>query len=85
MTDFVPSATDDALLWLHAIALDPGTPTRSRSTLEPLAGGRPGSLVVLAAVTLFHGTANPLVRGPRFQVRGRRSRRARRRRSISER
>ncbi len=67
MTDFVPSATDDALLWLHAIALDPSSrPVALR--VEPLAGGRPGSLVVLAAVTLFHGTANPLVRGPRFQV-----------------
>ena len=67
MTDFVPGATDDALLWLHAIPIDPASQPVALH-VEPLAGGRPGSLVVLAAVTLFHGTADPLVRGPRFQV-----------------
>jgi len=52
MTDFVPSASDDALLWLHAIALEPGMEPAS-VRLEPLAGDRPGSAVILAAVTVF--------------------------------
>jgi hypothetical protein len=68
MTDFVPSATDDVLLWLHAIELGAGAAPVSL-TLEPLAGGRPGSDLVVAAVTLFDGTASPLVRGPRVAVR----------------
>src|SRR6476661_7863856 len=68
MTDFVPSPTDDALLWLHAIEL-PAAAEPTALRLEPLAGGRPGSDVIVAAVTLFSGSANPLSRGPRFQVR----------------
>ena len=68
MTDFVPSATDDALLWLHAIELEPGTEPVELQ-LEPLAGGRPGSEVIVAAITLFRGTGDPLARGPRFTVR----------------
>ncbi len=68
VSDFVPSPTDDALLWLHAIEVDPGA-ALSALHLEPLAGGRPGSAVILAAVTLFRGSGHPLVRGPRFQVR----------------
>ncbi len=68
VTDFVPSATDDALLWLHAIELDADAePVALR--LEPLANGRPGSEVVVAGVTLFGGSGNPLARRPRFQVR----------------
>ena len=68
MSDFVPSPTDDALLWLHAIELEAGSePVALR--LEPLAGGRPGSDLIVAAVTLFRGSASPLARGPRFQVR----------------
>ncbi len=68
MSDYVPSPTDDALLWLHAIELDAGSePVALR--LEPLAGGRPGSDLIVAAVTLFRGSANPLARGPRLQVR----------------
>ena len=68
MSDFVPSPTDDALLWLHAIELDPDAePVALR--LEPLAAGRPGSDVIVAAVTLFRGSANPLARRPRFQIR----------------
>ena len=68
VTDFVPSPTDDALLWLHAIALDgDAEPTVLR--LEPIEATRPGGAVVIAAVTLFLGSADPLVRGPRFQVR----------------
>ncbi|HEV7809177.1 MAG TPA: hypothetical protein VGO64_01150, partial [Candidatus Limnocylindrales bacterium] len=68
MTDFVPSPTDDLLLWLHAIELDPEHEIEA-VILEPLGGGRPGSDVVVAALTLFNGTANPLVRSPRVQVR----------------
>jgi len=68
MTDFVPSAADGALLWLHAIELEPGAEPESL-VLESLANGRPGSDVIVAAVTMFRGTGNPLSRGPRFQVR----------------
>ena len=67
VSDFVPSPTGDALLWLHAIELETGArPVALR--LEPLADGRSGSDVLVAAVTLFRGSANPLIRGGRFQV-----------------
>jgi hypothetical protein len=68
VSDFVPSPTDDALLWLHAIELDVDAEPVALH-LEPLAGGRPGSAVIVAAVTLFSGSSNPLARRPRFQVR----------------
>ncbi len=68
MSDFIPSATDDVLLWLHAIALPPGT-IPAALELEPLDGGRPGSDVVLVAVTLFHGTDDPLLRSARVALR----------------
>ncbi|HSS36758.1 MAG TPA: hypothetical protein VLR93_10835, partial [Patescibacteria group bacterium] len=68
VSDFVPSATDDALIWLHAIELDDGAEPVELQ-LEPLAAGRPGSDVIVAAVTLFRGSGNPLARLPRFQVR----------------
>jgi hypothetical protein len=68
VSDYVPSPTGDALLWLHAIELEAGAdPVALR--LEPLTGGRPGSDVIVAAITLFGGSASPLVRGARFQVR----------------
>ncbi len=68
VSDFVPSATGDALLWLHAIELEAGAePVALR--LEPLAGGRPGSDVIVAGVTLFRGSSHPLARPPRLQVR----------------
>jgi hypothetical protein len=67
-SDFVPSPTDDALLWLHAIELG-AVAEPVALHLEPLAGGRLGSDVIVAAVTLFHGSGNPLARGPRFAVR----------------
>jgi hypothetical protein len=68
MVDHVPSATDDALLWLHAIPLgQDAAPIAFR--VVPLAGGRPGSDVVIAGATLFRGTADPLVRSARFQLR----------------
>jgi hypothetical protein len=68
VSDYVPSPTGDALLWLHAIELEPGAePVAVR--LEPLAGGRPGSDVIVAAITLFRGSASPLIRRARVQVR----------------
>ncbi|HYX12080.1 MAG TPA: hypothetical protein VE817_08865, partial [Candidatus Acidoferrum sp.] len=68
VSDYVPSPTGDALLWLHAIELGPDAePVAVR--LEPLAGGRRGSDVIIAAITLFRGSASPLVRGARVQVR----------------
>ena len=68
MSDFVPSPGGDALLWLHAIRLEPeAEPVALR--LESLTDGRPGSDVILAAVTIYRGSANPLARGPRMAVR----------------
>ena len=67
-TDFVPSPTDDALLWLHAIELPAGSKPVSIE-LEPLAGGRLGSDAIIAGLTLFDGSANPLVHGPRLHAR----------------
>ncbi len=67
MTDLIPSPTDDVMVWLHAIALDPGVDPAALH-LEPLAADRPGGAVVVVAVTLFDGTADPLLRSPRFQV-----------------
>jgi hypothetical protein len=67
IADFVPTALDDATYWLHAIPLGDGTePTGIR--VVPLGGGRPGTDVVLAALTLFNGTADPLVLRPRRQL-----------------
>ncbi|MDP9483817.1 MAG: CehA/McbA family metallohydrolase, partial [Chloroflexota bacterium] len=68
MTDFVPSPSDDAFLWLHAIEIEAGAEPAGL-LLEPLADGRPGSDVIVAAVTLYRGSANPLARGARIQVR----------------
>ena len=67
MTDLVPSPTDDVMVWLHAIALGPGARPASLR-MQPLAAGRLGGAVVVVAVTLFEGTADPLVRGPRFEI-----------------
>ena len=68
MSDFVPSPGGDALLWLHAIRLEPvAEPVVLR--LESLTDGRPGSDVILAGVTVYAGSANPLARGPRMAVR----------------
>ena len=68
MSDFVPSPTDDALLWLHAIELPAGAePVALR--LEPLAGGRPGSDVIVAGGHAVRrlgrpARAQPALRGP---------------------
>ena len=71
VADFVPTPQDDATYWLHAIAVgsDGGggaEPIGLRVT--PLGGGRPGTDIVIAAITLFDGTADPLVVDPRRQI-----------------
>ncbi|HEV7605527.1 MAG TPA: hypothetical protein VGO15_11200, partial [Candidatus Limnocylindrales bacterium] len=65
IADFVPTPNDDATYWLHSIPLD-GEPVSLR--LLPLGGGRPGTAVAIAAMTLFRGTADPLVLDPRRQL-----------------
>ncbi len=69
--DFVPTPYDDVTLWLHAIPLNAGREPRELR-LAPLGEGRPGTDVVIAGLTLFDGTADPLVLAPRrqFVVRG---------------
>ncbi|HTS15293.1 MAG TPA: hypothetical protein VMH24_06475, partial [Candidatus Sulfotelmatobacter sp.] len=67
VADYVPTPDDDITYWLHAIPLPPGRRARALR-LSPVAEGG-GSTVVVAAVTLFHGTADPLVTLPRRQVR----------------
>ncbi len=68
VADFVPTPDDDITLWLHAIPILQGeVPVRLR--LTPIGGPRPGDAVVVAAVTRFHGTASPLLAGPRREVR----------------
>ena len=66
VADHVPMPDDDATLWLHAIPL-PGGGSPVELRLTPLGGGRPGSGVVIAAITLFDGTADPLAVLPRRQ------------------
>ncbi|MBF6605000.1 MAG: CehA/McbA family metallohydrolase [Chloroflexi bacterium] len=67
VADFVPTARDDATYWLHAIPLGANAePVRLR--LVPLGDGRAGTDVVIAALTLFRGTADPLVLAPRRQL-----------------
>ena len=67
VADAVPSPEDDVTYWLHAIALPPdAVPVRLH--LTPLGGGRPGTSVVVAGLTLFDGTADPLVLSGRRQV-----------------
>lgn len=67
VADFVPTADDDVTYWLHAIPLGETTEL-AELRLAPLGGGRPGTDVVVAAVTLFDGSASPLVAGPRRQI-----------------
>lgn len=72
--DHVPSATDDIMLWLHAIDLRlDGRPTRvDRVRLAPLSGPGTGRDVVVAALTAFSGKGSPLRWRPRtsFRVEG---------------
>jgi hypothetical protein len=64
--DYVPTADDDATLWLHALRLDPGNPPAALRVTS-LGGGRPGTDVVIAGMTFFDGAADPLVALPRRQ------------------
>ena len=67
VADAVPSPDDDVTYWLHAVALPPdAVPVRLH--LTPLGDGRPGTSVVIAGLTLFDGTADPLVLSGRRQV-----------------
>ena len=67
VTDFVPTPRDDATYWLHAIPLG-GDVQPVGLRLVPLGDGRPGTDVVIAALTLFRGNADPLVLTPRRQI-----------------
>lgn len=66
VADFVPTADDDGTYWLHSIPLH-GATEPAELHLSPLGEDRPGSGVVVAALTLFAGTADPLVLGSRRQ------------------
>ena len=67
VADFVPTPDDDVTLWLHAIPLD-GTAAPVGLRVVPLGDGRAGSAVVIAALTLFDGNADPLALTPRRQL-----------------
>lgn len=67
VADFVPSPDGDVMLWLHAIALEPGLEPHE-VVLRAAGEQAPGSTVVVAGMTLFDGTADPLVLAPRRQV-----------------
>lgn len=67
VVDAVPSPDDDVTYWLHAIRL----PREARPVhlqVTPLGDGRPGTGVVIAGLTLFDGTADPLLLAGRRQV-----------------
>jgi hypothetical protein len=65
VADSVPSPTGDIALWLHAIEIPGGPLDVARLRMEPLAPLNAGGGVVVAAVTVFRGTASPLVLEPR--------------------
>ena len=67
VADYVPTPRDDATYWLHAIPLA-GRPELVELRMVPSEGGRPGSDIVVAALTLFNGSADPLVLAPRRQI-----------------
>jgi hypothetical protein len=67
VADFAPTPDDDATYWLHSIPLAADAAAVELRVM-PVAGGRPGSAVAIAALTLFDGTADPLVVHPRRQI-----------------
>lgn len=67
VADAVPSPDDDITYWLHAIPLPPDARPTSL-TIRSIGGGRPGTGIVVAGVTLFDGTADPLLLTARRQV-----------------
>src|SRR4051812_20282946 len=62
--DFVPTPEDDITYWLHVIPLG-GRVDPREVRMRSLGGGRPGRDVVVAAITMFDGTADPFVVAPR--------------------
>lgn len=69
IADHLPTPDDDLMLWLHAIALTPGTELAHIRLLPADGGARSmGSAVIVAGMTLFDGTADPLVLRPRRQL-----------------
>ena len=69
VADSVPSPTDDIVLWLHEIEVPGGPSELSRLRMEPLAPLGDGGGVIVAAMTLFLGTASPLRLEPRRSLR----------------
>lgn len=67
VADAVPSPDDDVTYWLHAIPLPPNA-RPIRLTITPLGDGRPGTGIVIAGLTLFDGTADPLLLTARRQI-----------------
>ena len=67
VTDVLPTPDDDLTIWLHAIPLHRAGDLR-RLQLRPVAGPGPGRAVVIAGMTLFAGTANPLALAPRVEL-----------------
>ena len=69
VADAVPSPTDDIVIWIHAIPVAEPARRLTRLWMEPLAPIAEGGGVVVAAVTLFRGSASPLVLEPRRTLR----------------
>ena len=69
VADSVPSPTDDIVLWLHEIEVPDGPVDLARLAMEPLSSSDGTANVVVAAITLFRGTASPLGLEPRRTLR----------------
>ncbi len=67
VTDVLPMPDDDLTIWLHAIPLH-GTGSVQRLKLRPAADASSGRVVVIAGMTLFSGTADPLALAPRLEL-----------------
>ncbi len=67
VADFVPTPDDDITYWLHVIPLG-GRVEPEELAVTPIGAPRPGRGVVIAAVTVFDGRADPLVVSPRRQI-----------------
>jgi hypothetical protein len=69
VADRVPSPTDDIVLWLHEIEVPGGPAELARVRLEPVHSSDDGRSIVIAAITVFQGTASPLALEPRRSLR----------------
>ncbi|MBA2720493.1 MAG: CehA/McbA family metallohydrolase [Chloroflexi bacterium] len=67
VADHIPSIEDDVTCWLHTITLSSPSDLAA-IRFSPADGARPGDDVVVAAVTVFDGTADPLALEPRRQI-----------------